>query len=291
MPIAYTAVSKPTHAIGIIVRKIADKAYQVIYIDPENNSIVPGLVEVVHKALPIGSSVTFKQRLVKEQTYSNNCGPELIENIAHELTDFRVPEALVPEFHSLLLEESLLKVSEVSHNSTSTNTNPNTESTSPKIPVLKLKAVETPELIVARESKADPFYASFINLVSSIAKVPAVFLDAWNWGGKIMSQIQNMVEETLPELQTDEQTARLSFLFELLDYVGSNHFTPFPYFPHKPDDPDDWGGNGDDKKPEDDFGFGGIFSSGADNSNSTNSTTFINTTYAILVGNYNASHE
>src|SRR5665213_455687 len=77
-----------------------------------------------------------------------------------------------------------------------------------------------------------------------------------------------MVESTHPELQADTQAARLSFLFELLDYVRSaDPFVMPPYFP-SPGDPNDFGGGGSsggDKKPGSDNSGCMVFGTRPDN--------------------------
>ena len=65
----------------------------------------------------------------------------------------------------------------------------------------------------------------------------------------------NLVRGNRTETQTDEQTARLSFLYELLEYVRSQEFMPSFPFPGPGGDPDDeiGYGNGESLKPQSDF--------------------------------------
>lgn len=211
LPILYEQSKDKHHWVGLVIRED-----EVIYIDPENALPPKSIVGVFGEKLI--------QNIVKEQSCSNNCGPELIEHLAGEIMGFRIPEEQAVIYHSRLVEQSLLEEE--------------------KNPVLKLQITQS---VISKEASSDPLYLQFMKLVSDLSQ--AAFLSSWEWSGRIMDLIYKNIDFTTPETQTDEQASRLSFLMdELLVFLQVGSMPFFPGGGRPPgDDPDDfvaWSGEG-----------------------------------------------
>jgi hypothetical protein len=106
LPIVYRMASGKKHWFGGLV-DIDSKSIGVTYIDPENNPIPSAVEASLSSALPVGAVVSFAQRFVSKQSYSNNCGPRLIEAFAEIITGASVSDDLAPHLHSHLLAIAL----------------------------------------------------------------------------------------------------------------------------------------------------------------------------------------
>ena len=95
------------HAVGLIFERNEYNFYSIKYIDPLNKSIPQELLKIIQNILP---NSQYKQIVVEQQKYAN-CGPDVIENFILYLTGNRVPQEKAIEFHSKLLENSLLDLS------------------------------------------------------------------------------------------------------------------------------------------------------------------------------------
>lgn len=106
IPVVLTINSQSRHWVGFIT-KYYDNLLDVTYIDPENTLIVNDFQNRL--SLLLGSSrCVVHQQFVEEQKYSNNCGPELIENFAAALGFARTDQDRAVSLHSQLIEESLI---------------------------------------------------------------------------------------------------------------------------------------------------------------------------------------
>ena len=96
------------HWVGLISEKCGDKI-TISYLDSENMSI-EGFGESViaaYQEIHPNSRIDFRQVSNEQQRY-NNCGPELIENIALYLTGLRVEQEDAIYLHSALWEHELI---------------------------------------------------------------------------------------------------------------------------------------------------------------------------------------
>jgi tetratricopeptide (TPR) repeat protein len=91
------------HWVGMIFERNL-YSIKAFYLDSENQELQKGLAKAITGQLESSNpslSISFEQTAVKQQSY-NNCGPELIENIALHLTGVRVSQEESMQLHSLL---------------------------------------------------------------------------------------------------------------------------------------------------------------------------------------------
>jgi ankyrin repeat protein len=95
------------HWVGMVIRK-DDHGVSLTYLDSENNPI-PVKLEVTLKdqLKNVGYDIDINSVRVEQQV-SNNCGPEVIENIILYLTGIRLQQDKAVEYHSYLLEQKLI---------------------------------------------------------------------------------------------------------------------------------------------------------------------------------------
>ena len=98
------------HWTGLILDK-NDKIIKAIYLDSDNQEYFSKVLEEtllseLKKQITTDYLIKFSQSIVKQQKY-NNCGPELIENIAKHLTGHRVSQEEAIYLHSIIYEFSL----------------------------------------------------------------------------------------------------------------------------------------------------------------------------------------
>ena len=95
------------HAVGLIFEKSENNTVQVKYLDSLNKSIPQELTQLI--VSNFRCKVKFNEITVGQQKYAN-CGVEVIENFILYLTGKRASQEKAIEFHSKLVENTLLGI-------------------------------------------------------------------------------------------------------------------------------------------------------------------------------------
>jgi hypothetical protein len=98
------------HWVGITIQKDHQNGINIIYMDPEQNSIPVLLEEQLIKRIKFNypkHNINLIESKLEPQRY-NNCGSEVIENFINYLTDSRLFQEDAITIHSILFENSLL---------------------------------------------------------------------------------------------------------------------------------------------------------------------------------------
>ena len=94
------------HAVGVILEKQSNGILSITYLDSLKKPIPKELQDVVLDQLG-PYNVALKELIIEQQKYSN-CGPEVVENFVYYLTGKRLSQEDAIEYHSRLVEDSLL---------------------------------------------------------------------------------------------------------------------------------------------------------------------------------------
>jgi len=106
IPILLHPNTKFGHWVGVVIEQVDANELCIKYFDSENLPIPSALKEALHSLR--GIVVNFERKSVETQWYHNNCGSELIENIAEEIEGWRVSQGDAASLHSWLVAKHLM---------------------------------------------------------------------------------------------------------------------------------------------------------------------------------------